>query len=111
MAVSFRSFTVWSFDGLGKAIPNRTPEGSTPEDLVLYCARHDYLSRRSSSARRRTAIIHKSRLTAVGELEQLECKGIHVPIHVTPKNGSHLHIPDDVAKRLAAGGGDVPATP
>jgi hypothetical protein len=78
-----------------------------PEDLVLYCARHDYLSRRSSSARRRIAIIHKSRLTAVGELGQLECKGIHVPIHVTPKNGSHPPHPDDVATRLAAGGGDV----
>jgi hypothetical protein len=45
MAVSFRSFTVWSLDGAGKAIPNRTPKGSTPEDLVLYCARHDYGTR------------------------------------------------------------------
>ena len=38
---TFRSFTVWSLDGPGKAIPTRTPEGSTPRGsrLVLRTTR------------------------------------------------------------------------
>src|SRR5437773_9875890 len=45
MAVSFRSFTVWSLMDLGKQFRIARRKAQLPEDLVLYCARHDYGTR------------------------------------------------------------------
>jgi len=45
LVVSADEIGVWPFDGPGQAIPARSQKAQLSEELVFYCARHDYGTR------------------------------------------------------------------
>ena len=91
MAVFFRSFTVWSLDGLGKQFRLARRKAQLSEDLVLYCARHDYgtrvLSNTGNLAAGMRTMGHKDLRAAI----QYQHPDLEIVRATLNRTGSSLH--------------------
>ena len=91
MAVSFRSFTVWSLMDMGKQFRIARRTGQLPEDLVLYCARHDYgtrvLSNTGNLAAVMTTMGHKD-VRAAMQYQHPDLEIVRAALN--PTNGSSV---------------------